>query len=390
MRTFPKQVWWLVLITALMLCGSPLMVLASGLIGARLAPSESLATLPMGLVVTGLALVALPVSKAIARFGRFKVFVSAAVFSILAALLTCVSLLLESFWLFCLCALLLGACLSAVHQYRFAAMELVAADKIPVVTSVLLLGGLFAAFLGPELAVAGQHLLDVEFAGSFLLLAGVFTVGLVLLLLTVSDSQVAVSKNSAAVNPWQLVSRSRILIVAIATSAVAYAVMSFVMTATPIMMHSHSGHSVESTKLVIQCHIAAMFLPSLFSGVLVSKLGYQKMLWLGVLMFALCLLVSAAGTTVVHFWIALVLLGIAWNFLYVVGTSLLPLGYDAKSSVRVQGANDMVVFSSQAVAALSSGWVLYLWQRPGILAVVVPVLLLYALLLFNSRRYLPA
>ena len=138
------------------------------------------------------------------------------------------------------------------------------------------------------------------------------------------------------------------MIVAVCAAAIGYGVMSLLMTATPISMHTHAGHSLESTKFVIQSHIAAMYLPSLLYAGLFSRLGFAGMLGLGFTLYLLCLALAARDTDFLNYWSALVLLGIGWNFLFLSGTNLLPYGYRPHERFRVQSANDFLVFSVQA------------------------------------------
>ena len=153
------------------------------------------------------------------------------------------------------------------------------------------------------------------------------------------------------------------------------------MTATPISMHTHAGHSLEATKFVIQSHIAAMYLPSLLYAGLFGRLGLKGMLWLGTLVYLLCLAIAAINTGFLNYWVALVLLGIGWNFLFLSGTNLLPSGYRPMERFRAQSANDFVVFSVQAVASLGSGWLLYHWQWQGIIYACAVLMAAFALLL---------
>jgi MFS family permease len=175
--------------------------------------------------------------------------------------------------------------------------------------------------------------------------------------------------------------RSPVIILAISSAALAYAVMSFIMTATPISMHLHAGHSLESTKLVIQSHIAAMYLPSLVYAWFYNKLGHKGLLWSGVTIYLVCVLVALVNTEFIHYWLALILLGIGWNFLFLSGTNLLPHGYEHRERFKVQSTNDFLVFSIQAIASLSSGWVLYQWGWNGLLWACVPMLAALGLLL---------
>ena len=158
------------------------------------------------------------------------------------------------------------------------------------------------------------------------------------------------------------------------------------MTATPISMHSHSGHSLEATKFVIQSHIAAMYLPSLLYPWLSARLGIRGMMWLGTAVYVLCLAIALINTAFLGYWMALVLLGIGWNFLFLSGTNLLPRGYRPEERYRVQALNDFLVFSVQATVSLSSGWFLARTGWNGLVLACFPLLLLFSMLMYRNRR----
>lgn len=371
---------------SLMMAGTSLMVLLAGIIGTEFAPSTDLATLPIALVVVGVASSTLPTGRLLHRFGRRRVFIAYGFIAIAAALAAMQSLVSETFSGFCLAAFMMGWAGAAGHQYRFAALEAVPAEIAPKATSFLLLGGILAAFVGPELAVRGRALLDTEYAGSFLLLSFSYVAGLIIISFN-RDAEVKQSDHHGSGRPLLVILKSPVIILAISAAALGYGIMSFLMTATPISMHSHAGHSLESTKFVIQSHIAAMYLPALFFAWMYGKLGLRGMLWLGVFIYAVCLGIAALNTAFLNYWLALVLLGIGWNFLFLSGTNLLPRGYRSEERFRVQSVNDFLVFSIQAIASLSSGWFLYHWQWPGVLLACVPLIFGFSMLLrlFNKN-----
>jgi len=154
--------------------------------------------------------------------------------------------------------------------------------------------------------------------------------------------------------------------------------MSFLMTATPISMHHHHGFSIESTKIVIQFHIIGMFLPSLFTGRLIKKFGHSPIIYTGVLFFLLTILLSYFETTYINYLIALTFLGIGWNFLFITSTSLLVISYREEEKFKAQGFNEIVVFSMQAIASLSAGFMLTLvgWEIMNILCVPLSLLVI--------------
>ena len=157
------------------------------------------------------------------------------------------------------------------------------------------------------------------------------------------------------------------------------------MTATPISMHTHAGHSLEATKFVIQSHIAAMYLPALLFAWLFSRLGFTGMMWAGIAAYGICLGIAFLNTEFMNYWLALILLGVGWNFLFLAGTNLLPRGYRPEERFRVQSTNDFLVFSIQAAASLSSGWFLFHWQWRGVLWACIPLLLAFCIILWKLR-----
>ena len=371
---------------ALMMAGTSLMVLIAGIIGTQFAPSPGLATLPVALTIVGVALSTLPTGRLQSRYGRRKVFISYGFLAVLAALLATLSLVYQSFGGFCMAAVLMGWSGAAGHQYRFAAMESVPAEQAPKATSVLLFGGILAAAVGPEIAVRGQHLLATEFAGSYLLLAGVYTLGIILISFY-RETQSNSGLHKLQGRPLMQIMRSPVIILAVAASAVGYGVMSFVMTAGPVSMHEHAGHDMQATKWVLQSHIAAMYLPSLVYPWLYSKMGYKGMMWAGVAALLLCLLIGSINTEFIHYWLTMVMLGIGWNFLFLSGTNLLRYGYRDEERFKVQSFNDFLVFSIQGTASLSSGWFLYHWGWQGVLYASIPLVLVFALLALISPAF---
>lgn len=365
---------------ALMMAGSSLMVLIGGIIGLELAPSPALATLPVALAVVGVALSTLPTGKLLAKFGRHRVFVGNAILAITAASLAAFSLSLQSFAFFCVAAMMIGWSAAAGHQYRFAALEAVPAALAPKATSVLLLGGLLGAFIGPEMAVRGRWLLSTEYAGSFVLLALSYLSGLLLISFH-RDGALKLTEHEGRGRPFLAILRTPAVLLAVSAAAMAYGMMSLIMTATPISMHQHAGHSLEATKLVIQSHIAAMYLPSIIYGALSARLGLKGMLWAGVGAYAVCLALGLIDTELLHYWLALVMLGIGWNFLFLSGTNLLPLGYRPEERFRAQAGNDFLVFGVQAAVTLCSGWLLVAWHWEGLLWACGPLLLVFMVLI---------
>jgi len=368
------------------MCAAPLVVFAGGLIGKQLTSDSGFATLPVAAMVLGTAMAVYPAAAIASKKGRKMVFLTAMVIGLIAAFVAVFSLQIESFSGFVIAAILIGIVLACIQQFRFAAMESVEPDLMPVAASRLLLAGIIAAYLGPELVTLGQSLHEETFTGAFYLLGGCFIIAFFLILLGYQNIEIKIEPGQGEPRSFsELLSQPGILL-AMGSASVGFAVMSFIMTATPISMHEVNHYSLEETKWVIQSHIMAMFIPSLFSGWLVRKLGVIPMMWSGLGIYLICLMVAYWDQALIHYWSALVLLGLGWNLLFVSGTALLPQMYQANETHRVQGLNDLMVFSAQAIASLASGVLLLLLGWQGLIWVALPIIAIQVFLLLNWKR----
>ena len=364
---------------------TPMMMLVGSLLGVELAPSAQWATLPIAMMVVGTALGVVPATQLMQRIGRKYALWLFMLLSLLACLLASHSLLLKSFGLFCLSASILGFSNATFQQIRFAAMECVPLEQGATAASLVLLGGVLAAIVGPELAVMGRELTTVDYQGSFWLVAGTTVIAALLLSLYTPAPQLSVAKITASRPTMELV-KTPAFILAVTSGALAFAVMTFVMTCTPISMHNHHGHSLLDTKWVIQWHIAAMFLPSLVSPLLFRLLGAKGMMLTGLACYGCTIIIGLMNITVIGFWMQLVVLGIGWNFLFVAGTALLPSSYKQGEQFKAQAINDSTVFSIQALASLSAGWAIGLTSWQGILLLsLLPMVLMLLLIGWYSR-----
>lgn len=360
-------------------------VMVGGLLGNQLAPDPAYATVPVAVFIIGTALSALPVTMSMQRFGRKPVFLASLTLAIAASLFATQAIAQQSFILFILAVLLMGVTLAAGQQFRFAAMESVAPEQMTKAASRVLLGGLLAAYIGPELAVRGEDLFSAPFQGSFWLLAGTNLLALCFML-AYREPDILKNKNHQPPRPWSALLRQPVLWAAISAAAVGFAVMSLVMTATPLHMHVVNGHSLEATKWVIQSHVMAMFLPSFIFPWLARRFGLTSLISLGVIAYLLVIVVAFSRYEVENYWIALVLLGVGWNFLFIGGTTLLPQSYHEGERFRIQALNEFTVFGVQAIAAVSSGWLMFRFGWQNLLLSVVPLLLVLIIALLVWRR----
>lgn len=359
-----------------------LVVFVGGIAGTRLAPVEKLATLPVAMMIIGTASSVVPITMLMKRLRRKKSFILLLVYSILVAFLAAHALKIESFYWFCFSTFLFGATNACVMQFRFAAMESVSTDLMPAAASTVLLGGIVAAFVGPETALMGRNLLDSEFSGSFILMSGLFLIGL-LILLKFENPVFAVAEVKSQPRSLREISKQSVFWIAVTAAATGYAVMSFIMTATPVSMHVMDHHSLQNTKWVIQSHIVAMYLPSLIASWIIARVGITRMMIVGLIAYALCIGIAFSGHELVNYWVSLVLLGVGWNFLFIGGTALLPTSYRPEERFRVQGLNEFVVFGTQALAALSAGWFVFTLGWETMLLCTIPILIIQLVLIIR-------
>jgi MFS family permease len=378
----------LAVVSAVAMAAFPLLALMGSILGALLSPSPEWATLPIALMVIGTALGILPVAKCMAGLGRKMSFLIFMALGTVACLLAGQALLLESFSLFCTATFLLGVSNAAMQQVRFAAMESVSAENGPTAVSIIMCAGIFAAFVGPELAVAGRHFSAVEYQGSFWLAAACLIAGAIIMMFFYRAAPVLAGKTAQTPRPLGQILSNPTLILAVTSGAAAYMVMSLVMTATPITMHLHLGYSIDDTKWVIQSHVAAMFLPSLLTIWLFKLFSIRGMMIAGLVCFCATIGLGLYDSSVMGFWGQLVMLGIGWNFLFVSGTALLPSTHRAGEHIHAQAFNDAVIFSTQAVAALSAGWAVSIisWQQL-LLLCLLPMLLIASLLVVQHKKF---
>lgn len=354
LRTSRRNVLLLALSQGLFMIGTSTMIAEAALVGYALAENKALATLPTGLQQVMVMVTAFPASLLMQRVGRRWGFTVGALFGILGAAVATLGVLQASFLMFCLGTVLTGVYNGFGQFYRFAAVDGSTDAWRSKAISYTLAGGVIAAVIGPELAKLTKDLLaPVTYAGSFAALVGVAAIAL-LVLQFIRIPPPSAAERSEAGRPLLEIARNPSFLVAVFAAMVGYGGMALVMTVTPLAMVSHH-HAFESAALVIQWHVLAMFAPSFVTGSLISRFGVLRIMMAGALLFVAAVAVHLSGTGVPQFWLGLVLVGVAWNFLYIGGTALLTQTYNPAEKAKVQAVNDFLVFGSVALCALSSG-----------------------------------
>lgn len=370
----PKNIWLLYVSQPLVMASTPVIVFIGGILSTKMTDDPTLATLPITMMILGVASTTIPAALLAKRKGRKFAAITGFVLSFCASITAAISTYILSFELFVFACLCFGASSAFTQQLRFAAIENASnPSDIPTVLSILMFSGIFAAFLGPDITLVAKDIIESPYGytGSFLALASFVFIALLIISQFKDIDTVTVSTNKTA-RSLRVIIQQPVFIVSVLCAVIGFALMSYLMTATPLSMHEHHGHSLLDTKWVIQSHIAAMFLPSLLTGWFIKKWGLKSVLLTGTLLYAGVTIIAFSGEDVVHYWWALILLGIGWNFLFLTGTSLLPLSYLPNEKHKVQALNDFMLFGFQAFASLLAGWVLYKAGWHGIVFSSVP------------------
>jgi MFS family permease len=366
----------LVLAVALALAGgnNTVLVATGGIVGAMLAPDKGLATLPITVYVLGMWMGTLPVGALARRLGRRTAFQIGTVFGVLTGLIACVAVLQGSFLLFNLGALCSGFYAAAHQAYRFAAADTASEAFKPKAISWVMIGGVASAIVGPQLVISTKDIWQPYlFAGTYLAQAMLAVVSAaVLMLVKLPKPAPRVARGDG--RPLAEIARQPRFVVAVTCGVASYAMMNLVMTSAPLAM-VECNHSVTDATLGLQWHVLGMFVPSFFTGSLISRFGVERIVALGLTLIVASAVISIAGITLWHFWIGLALLGVGWNFSFVGATTMVTQCHRPAERTRVQAFNDFLVFGAMAVGSFSSGKLLATFGWTTVNEVVFPVVL---------------
>lgn len=367
-------------------------MILSGMVGLQLAPDPQLSTLPVAMMMIGAVISALPASLFMKRVGRKTGFMVGTSLGIAGGVIAFFSIMLTSFWLFCLGNLVLGFYQGFATYYRFAAVDASSEAFRSRALSYVLAGGIVAAFLGPWNARLLTDLItDVPMGAPYLVVAALALASTLLLMGLKMPPAPPQASSDIGRSLLQIMTQP-VFIVALLAGALGYAIMVLVMTATPLAMKSQ-GYGMADIAFVMRWHVLGMFIPSLFTGTLIAKFGVTRMLLSGVIMLVSSALVAVLGSTLSYFWVALVLLGLGWNFLFVGASVLLTSAHTEAEKGKVQGLNDLVIFSFSAMGSLLAGtlWHHVGWETLNLLMLPLVAVVLVAiawLKMFESKRQL--
>ncbi len=349
-----RNVAILVLAQAFLGAQMPIIFTIGGLAGQSLAPNRCLATLPISMIVMGSMIWATPMSTVMQRFGRRAGFLIGATAGATGAAIGAYALYIGSFPLFLLGSFVTGLYQSAHGFYRFAAADAVEPDFRPKAISYVLAGGLAAALIGPQLVKATANALVIPFLGAYLTVIAINVIGSSLFLALDIPPPPRPELGATGGRSRLELLRTPTIAVSIITAMVSYALMNLVMTSTPLAVVG-CGYQQNDAANIVSAHVLAMFIPSFFTGFVISWIGVRKVIAMGLIILAAAGLVALSGVQLERFFIALILLGVGWNFGFIGATTMLASTYAPEEQGRVQGLNDMIVFGGVTLASFASG-----------------------------------
>jgi len=365
---------------------STVLVATAGIVGTTLAPDKSLATLPISIYVLGMWMGTLPLGALARRLGRRNALQIGTVCGVLTGLICCLAVLQGSFLLFNVGAVFSGLYASAHQSYRFAAADTASEAFRPKAISWVLFGGVVAAVVGPQLVIATQDLWPPYFfAATYVGQSALALISAGVLMFTNIPKP---PPRSAAGNgrPLAEIAKQPRFVVAVACGVAAYSTMNLLMTSAPLAMVM-CNHSVTDATLGLQWHVLGMYAPSFATGALISRFGLERVTGAGLALIIVAAVIGIAGISLWHFWVALALLGVGWNFAFIGATTMVTHCHRPNERNKVQAFNDFLVFGSMAIGSFSSGALLVSFGWSMVNEVAFPVVLAAtALLVWGTLR----
>ncbi|MBT4098004.1 MAG: MFS transporter [Gemmatimonadetes bacterium] len=385
-----RQVGLLFICEALTRTSSMMVFMSIALTGRRMAPDASLATLPLALVPVAMTIATIPAAQMMRRYGRRAGFQLAAMLGIAGASTCVVALWLDQFIVLCAGGFLIGSVNGFATYYRFAAGEVAPEEYRSRAISLVMAGGVIAAFVGAALATATKELHpSAPFLGTFAAIACVQALILIVVSFSRLPKPVAGETQGGGRSLGELAARPTFLL-AVLGAVASWGLMSLLMNATPLSMERHQ-HSFGDTAQVIQWHVLGMYVPSFFTGSLIRRFGERPILFFGVALIGLSTALNLLGLEVIHYMAGLAVLGVGWNFLFIASTTILTGTYEGEAEkAKVQSTNDFLIFATMIVATFSSGalenrigW-FALNQAAAVVTAVVAIAL--AMLVWRERK----
>lgn len=393
MNSFRRNIPVLATSQALMMSSMTLILTTAALVGLSLAPDKQFATLPVAVIYIAVMLTSIPASLLMERIGRKHGFLFATSFGLTGSAMAMYAILNSNFWLFVISMFLIGMFNGFGNYFRFAAADAVAPSLKSKAISYVLAGGVIAAIIGPNLASLTRDSFDnAPFAASYAALMIMYVLIFLSLLFLKLPEQAEHdnadqqdSNSVTAVRTLKEIIVQKKFIVAVLVGMFGYGVMTFIMTATPLAMQHHN-HDFSAVSFTIQWHVLGMYVPSFFTGHLITRFGLNRIMFIGAVLGLGSILVSLLGSSSNHFWLALVLLGTGWNFMFIGATTLLTETYTLAEKGKTQALNDFLIFTTMTVASLSAGALQFQFGWQAVNYGAIPFLLIVIASLIWIRR----
>ncbi len=348
-----------VLVAAQAFLGSQITMIfvIGGLAGQQLSPNVCLATLPISMIVFGSMTTAPWLSTVMQTFGRRAGFLVGAIGGLIGAVICAYALTISNFWVFLLGSYLTGIYMSSQGFFRFAAADTASEVFRPKAISYVMAGGLISAVIGPQLVSilsSGPDATVMRFFPVYIAAMVLNVLGMALFfLLDIPKPPKPTVDSPHGRTRWELLTTPRIA-VAVICAMVSYALMNLVMTSTPLAVVG-CGFAVADASNIVTGHVLAMFAPSFFTGHLIARFGVERIMGLGIAILGAAGIVALQGVELTNFYVALILLGLGWNFGFIGATTMLAGSHTPEERGRMQGLNDLLVFGGVTLASLASG-----------------------------------
>jgi predicted MFS family arabinose efflux permease len=356
------------------------LVATAGIVGIMLAPDKGLATLPISFLALGTWAGTLPMGVLARRLGRRSALQIGTVSGVLTGLICCVAVLQGSFLLFNIGAVFSGFYASAHQSYRFAAADTASDAFRPKAISWVLLGGVLAGIVGPQLVIATKELWPPYLFAATYIGQSVLALVAAGVLMFLCIPKPAPRSEVGDGRPLAEIAKEPHFIVAVVCGVASYAMMNLVMTSAPLAMVM-CNHSITDATLGLQWHVLGMYAPSFITGSLIARFGVERITGLGLAIIIVAAVIGIAGISLWHFWSALALLGVGWNFAFIGATTMVTACHRPNERNKVQAFNDFLVFGSMAIGSFSSGMLLANFGWATVNEVVFPVVLAAGVLL---------
>lgn len=389
LRSARRNVFLLAAAQSILGSAAPLSFAVGGLAGFQLLGADkSLATAPLTGFNVGVALGAIVVAVASRFLGRRESFMLGAMMGATGGAVAALALFRSDFWLFAFGLMLIGLSGGFTQKIRFAAADASPSFYKGKAISWILAGGIVSAIVGPQLAIwLKDAMAPVTFAGAFIGLVPLMLLAIVVLaFLKLPDAAGKIGENGEPARPLREIVTNQRFITGMICGISSYALMTFMMTGAPLAMVIGCGFSSELATLGIQWHVIAMFAPSFFTGMLISRFGTEKVVAAGLLILMACAIVAHMGVELWNFWGALVLLGVGWNFGFIGATAIVASSYRPHEADKVQGFHDIILFGTVALSSFSSGKVFTAFGWSVMNLVIWPVTIVCLILVVLQMR----